>query len=82
MAVYIKRVQTVLTADQYESLSRLALEVEKPMSVLIREAIEAVYLKPVDLDRRRAALESLLSLEAPVADWEHMEEEIVRGVLA
>jgi predicted DNA-binding protein len=82
MAVYIKRVQTVLTAEQYENLSRLALEVEKPMSVLIREAIEAVYLKPVDLDRRRAALESLLSLDAPVGDWEDMEEEIVQGALA
>jgi len=82
MAVYTRRVQTVLTADQYENLARIGLEVEKPTSVLIREAIEAVYLKPVDLDRRRAALESLLSLDAPVADWDHTEEEIVQGALA
>jgi predicted DNA-binding protein len=81
MAVYIKRVQTVLTEEQYENLSRLAVEVEKPLSVLIREAIEVVYFKPVDLDRRRAALDSLLSLDAPVAAWEQMEEEIVRGAL-
>ena len=82
MAVYTKRVQTVLTEDQYETLSRLALEAGKPVSLLIREAIEAVYMVPVDLDRRRAALESLLSLDAPVADWEQMEEEIIKGALA
>ena len=82
MAVYTKRVQAALTDDQYESLSRLSQQVQKPVSVLIREAIEAVYFKPVDRDRRRAALESLLSLDAPVADWEHMEEEISRGALS
>jgi predicted DNA-binding protein len=81
MALYIKRVQTVLTEEQYKNLSQLALEVDKPLSVLIREAIEAVYFVPVDLERRRAALESLLSLDAPVADWEQMEEEIIQGAL-
>lgn len=82
MAVHTKRVQTVLTEEQYEALSRLSTEVEKPLSVLIREAIEEVYFKPIDRERRRAALESLLSLDAPVADWEQMEEEIIEGALA
>lgn len=82
MAVHTKRVQTVLTEEQYEAMSRLSAEVEKPLSVLIREAIEEVYFKPIDRERRRAALESLLSLDAPVADWEQMEEEIIEGALA
>ena len=37
---YTKRVQTVLTEEQYAALSQLALERDKPLSVLIREAIE------------------------------------------
>jgi hypothetical protein len=82
VAVYTKRVQTVLTEEQYEAMSQRATETEKPLSVLIREAIEEVYFKPVERARRRAALKSLLSLDTPVADWEQMEEEIIKGALA
>ncbi|HZU38851.1 MAG TPA: antitoxin AF2212-like protein [Gemmataceae bacterium] len=32
-------------------------------------------------DARRAALQRLLSLGLPVADWEQMEEEITRGAV-
>jgi len=79
MATYTRRVQAVLTEEQYETLSRLSEEMEKPLSVLIREAVEKVYLEEVERGRRRAALQRLLSLEAPVADWEQMEDEIIRG---
>ncbi len=82
MAVYTKRVQTVLTEEQYEMLSQLALKQDKPLSVLIREAIEKIYFAEADRQRRRAALANLLSLDAPVADWEEMEEEIIRGAEA
>ena len=33
-------------------------------------------------EQRRAALSRLLSLNAPVADWPQMEEEIIQGHLA
>ncbi len=33
------------------------------------------------IDVRMAALQRLLSLELPVADWEQMEEEITRGAV-
>lgn len=82
MAIYTKRVQTVLTEEQHKALSRLALKQGKPLSVLIREAIEQAYFAPIDRERRRAALANLLALEAPVADWEQMEEEIIQGALA
>jgi predicted transcriptional regulator len=82
MAVYTRRVQAVLTEEQYQALSRLAEEMEKPLSVLIREAVEQVYLEQAEQERRRAALRRLLSLEAPVADWDQMEEEIIRGATA
>ncbi|MCL4370286.1 MAG: ribbon-helix-helix protein, CopG family [Chloroflexi bacterium] len=79
MATYVKRVQTVLSEEEYESLARLAEERQKPVSVLIREAVEEVYFQEVVRERRRAALRSLLALEAPVSDWPAMEQEIIRG---
>ena len=72
----------MLTEEQYETLSRLAEEMEKPLSVLIREAVEQVYLEQAEQERRREALRRLLALEAPVADWDQMEEEIIRGATA
>ena len=82
MAVYTRRVQAVLSKDQYETLYRIAEEEHKPVSVLIREAVEKVYLEQADRTRRRAALQRLLSLGAPTADWEQMEDEIIRGATA
>ncbi|OGO70409.1 MAG: hypothetical protein A2Z49_12325 [Chloroflexi bacterium RBG_19FT_COMBO_56_12] len=79
MGTYTKRVQAVLTDEQYALLSELSTESGKTISHLIREAVQKVYLEEVTQERRQAALESLLSLEAPVADWEQMEAEIIRG---
>jgi predicted DNA-binding protein len=81
MAVYTKRVQTVLTEVQYEALTQLADETGKPVSVLIREAVEDTYLAEVERRRRRVALEKLLALDAPVADWDQMEDEILEGAV-
>lgn len=79
MAAYTRRAQTVLTDEQFEELMRLAAETAKPVSVLIREAVETVYFASIEKQRRLAALEELLSLEAPVDDWEQMEDEIILG---
>ncbi|HID51113.1 MAG TPA: ribbon-helix-helix protein, CopG family [Anaerolineae bacterium] len=81
MAVFTERVQTVLTKEQYDALSRLAREEEKPVSVLVREAVEKVYFEEAERKRRQEALAALLSLDAPVADWEQMEDEIISGAL-
>ena len=79
MAIYTRRVQAVLTEKQYDTISRLSEEMGKPLSVLIREAVDKVYIEQAEQERRRAALQRLLSLEAPTADWEQMEEEIIQG---
>lgn len=81
MATYTERVQTVLTPEQYERLMALAEETDKPVSVLIREAVEQTYLVEIDRQRRREALDRLLALDAPVADWPEMEAEIEKGAL-
>ena len=76
---YTKRVQTVLTEEQYELLLQIAQEERKPVSVLLREAIVEEYFKEAALKRRRAALKSLRPLRAPGADWAQMEREIIQG---
>ncbi len=82
MAVYTRRVQAVLTEEHYNALSRLAHETGRSLSLLIRDALEQVYFEQAQRERRRAALERLLSLNAPVAEWDQMESEIVQGATA
>jgi predicted DNA-binding protein len=81
MANYTKRVQTVLTKEQYERLMELAEQEKKPLSVMIREAIEERYFVKIDQQKRQEALANLLALDAPVADWPQMEAEIEQGAL-
>ena len=81
MAVYNKRVQAVLTEEQFALLNELAAESGKTISMLIREAVEKVYLEEALRQNRDHALKTLLTLEAPVADWKKMEDEIIRGAI-
>ena len=69
MMLCTQRVQTVLTDAQHERLRQLAKTSGKPISVLVREAIESVYFAPQVAADRLAALDELLALNAPVADW-------------
>ena len=81
MANYTQRVQTVLTEEQYERLLELAEQEQKPLSVLIREAVEERYFVQIEQQKRQQALANLLALDAPVADWAAMEDEIEKGAL-
>ena len=80
MAIYSQRVQTMLTSEQYGVLTQLATQEQKPVSVLVREAIEKIYFAEAERQRRQRALRQLLALDAPVADWPQMEDEISQGV--
>lgn len=79
MAGYTKRVQALLSEEQYEALLEISRAIDKPVSELIREAIEEVYLTEAERIKRRAVLKTLLSLDAPVTDWVQMESEIISG---
>jgi len=50
-------------------------------SALVRQAVEAECLEKELRITRQNALKNMLSLDAPVSDWEKMEDEIVRGVI-
>lgn len=79
MAIYTRRIQSLLTEEQYEALVELSQSTNKPLSVLIREAVENVYFEQTARNRRQAALNRLLSLHASVGDWPEMETEINEG---
>lgn len=81
MANYTERVQTVLTKEQYDRLMALAEQEKKPLSVMIREAVEEHYFVKIGQQKRQQALANMLALDAPVADWSQMEAEIEQGAL-
>ncbi len=80
-SVRTKRVQTVLTNEQYELLLQGAKKEKKTVSALVRQAVEVECLEEELRTTRQHALKDLLSLDAPVSDWEKMEGEIVKGVI-
>lgn len=58
-------------------MERRAAQERRSVGSLIREAVDA-YTGPSGRTRREAA-DSLLSIGAPVSDWEEMKAEIIRG---
>lgn len=81
MAIYTRRIQATLTEEQYRDLQRIARARHTTVSELVRDALEREYFEGPALEQRRQALQELLSLNAPVADWQQMEAEIIRGAL-
>ena len=79
MATYTIRVQTMLTEDQHNVLVECASRAHKPVGVLVREAVQQVYLQQAEHQRRQDALNRMLALNAPVDDWEEMEDEIIQA---
>ncbi len=77
MAALTRRVQLLLTPEQYERLATLARARGRSVGALIREAIERVYFaEPAEgLEARLEAVRKMAALRMPVADWEQMERE-------
>ena len=71
-----KRVQTMLTEQQYEILRELAEEIDKPLSVLIRETVQESLLVDLERQRKQKALAWMTAQGLPVDDWEVMERQI------
>jgi len=75
--MYSERTQVLLTPEQRRRLERRAAEERRSIGALIRDAVDA-YTGASGRTRQEAA-DSLLSVGAPVADWEVMKGEIIRG---
>jgi len=78
MPKYLKKVQVLLTQEQYKDLEEIASKQKKKLGTLVREAIEEYYLKKKRGQEIAEAVERLLSLpEVPVPEtWEEFEKEL------
>lgn len=79
MCMFTERTQVLLSPEQLARLKRIAARDGRSVGSVIREAVDS-FIDP-GLDSRRRALESLMSLNAPVDDWEVMKAEILRSQL-
>ncbi len=81
MAERMHRAQILFPEDDYRRLKAAAEEQRRSVASLVREAVA----KQFEDEARRKRLEAaqrLASMNAPVADWPQMEEEIMRGAIA
>jgi len=79
MCMFSERTQVLLSPSQVAKLKRIAQRDGRSLGAVIREAVDAY--EGAGIDDRRRALDTLLSLEAPVDDWEVMKEQILRSQL-
>lgn len=75
--MYTERTQVLLTTAQRRRLERRAAEERRSIGAVIRDAVDAYTGAPGRT--REAAADSLLSIGAPVGEWEEMKAEIVLG---
>ena len=78
MPRYQRKIQVLLTEEQFRALGEIAAQQEKKIGTLVREAIEEYYLRKAKQDRIAEAVNRLLSLpEVPAPeDWEQFEKEL------
>ena len=76
------RLEIRLNNEQLMTLEEESRRRHKPISTLVRHALEQYYPpRRARVARRLKAVKALGSLNAAVSSWEQMEEEIVKGRL-
>ena len=74
MCMFSERTQVLLSPEQLERVKRIARREGSSVGAVIRDAVDAFTWTPAD--RRRAAIDHMMSLELPVDDWEVMKAQI------
>ena len=78
MPQYVKKIQMLVTDDQYRELEEIASKEHKKLGTLVREAVVEYHLKKNKRRRIAEAVDQFLSLpeiEAP-DNWEDFEKEL------
>ncbi len=79
MYMFSERTQVLLSPEQLARLKRIAARDGRSVGSVIRDAVDSfVEAEP---DSRERALQSILSMNAPVDDWEVMKAQIMRSQL-
>jgi len=78
MPTYSKKIQVLLTEQQYKALEEISSQRKKKLGFLVREAVEEYHLKKKRKREIAEAVDRLLSLpEVPVPEtWEEFEKEL------
>lgn len=77
--MFSERTQVLLSPEQLARLKRIATRDGRSVGSVIREAVDSfVETAP---DSRDRALRSIMSMNAPVDDWEVMKAQIMRSQL-
>jgi len=72
-----QRAQILMEPEEYRRLQSLARREKTSVGELVRRAVhECYFTSPAD---RRRAVEEIVSLELPLANWDEMEQEILEG---
>jgi predicted DNA-binding protein len=81
MPKYAKKIQVLLTEEQYKDLEEIASQQKKKFGTLVREAIEEYHLKKKKEREIAEAADRILSLpEVPAPEnWEEYEKELARA---
>ena len=81
MPKYFKKVQVLLTENQYNGLEEIASQRKKKLGTLVREAVEEYHIKKKKEREIAEAADRILSLpEVPIPeDWEEFEKELARA---
>lgn len=81
MSKYQRKIQVLLTEEQYQDLFEIAAKQNKKLGALVREAIEECHLKQAAQQRISKAVDRLLALpEQPVPeDYQEWEGEYQKG---
>jgi hypothetical protein len=77
--MFSERTQVLLSPRQVEKIKRIATREGSSVGAVIRDAIDR-YVDP-GADARERAIDSMLSMNAPVDDWDVMKAEILRSRL-
>ena len=79
MCVFSERTQVLLSPEQLARLKRIAARDGKSVGAVIREAVDGfIFAEP---GVRQRAVQEMLSMNAPVDDWEVMKAQILRSQL-
>ncbi len=77
--MFSERTQVLLSPAQVEKLKRIAARDGRSVGAVIRDAVDT-YIDP-GTDSRRRAFERMLTMHAPVDDWEVMKAQIMKSQL-
>ena len=80
MARFMKKIQVLLTEEQYRGLEDMASKDGRKLGAMVREAVEEYHIKKKREREIQEAADRILSMPSvPVPEtWEEMEEELAR----